>query len=89
MVILNDWPRLSLYRAEILRGLCLCWCRIAEEDERTGELEDIKGALRDAFRLLKAAIKDEVDLIPEIELLTRNDGRVKEIFGIKQVSTKT
>ncbi|KAI9783425.1 MAG: hypothetical protein M1816_001399 [Peltula sp. TS41687] len=87
VIILNDWPRLTACRAEILRGLTFCWCRIAEEDKQTEPLEEVKSALKDAYRLLRAAIKDEVDLTPEIEILVRSEEHVRELLEVEQIST--
>ena len=65
VVLLNAWPRLAPHQAEVLRGLTLCWRKIVEEEEEEEEsscfqdLESVKLALRDSFRLLNAVLDRE------------------------------
>jgi tRNA nucleotidyltransferase (CCA-adding enzyme) len=74
-VILNAWPRIGLWRAEVLRGLAVCWLRIQEEAQ-TPELEDITRNLRDTVQILVAAeerngtsgaLKDGLEKILDVE----------------------
>ncbi|KAI9886263.1 MAG: hypothetical protein M1823_001934 [Watsoniomyces obsoletus] len=82
VVVLNTWPRVAQHRAEILRGLTCCWCNIIEAEEETGaEYEDVKSHIRQAYRLLAAALLPEVDLAFEIKRLVETDGLVAGLLA--------
>lgn len=60
---------------------------MADEDEEDGqpttekeELKVVKEELRNCCRLLKAAVKDELDLAPELDILARTDARLRGLF---------
>ena len=88
VILLNAWPRLALHKAEVLRGLTLCWCKIAEEEEEgkesLQELEPIKLVLTDNFRLLNAVLdregKGDGDLQAEVQMLLERDSHLKGLL---------
>jgi hypothetical protein len=78
-IILTDWPRISAHRPEVLRGLVFCWLRLMEDQPNPG-LNELKQGLKDAVKLLKAAVRDEVDIDKDIKLLLQSDGRLTELL---------
>jgi tRNA nucleotidyltransferase (CCA-adding enzyme) len=84
-VILNGWPRVSRWRFEVLKGVTVCWIRIAEEDGADeGDLKGVKRELKDSVEMLKAAVQHEVDgevdWDSEVKELVGADARLKQLF---------
>lgn len=79
-VILIDWPRISYHRGEILRGLVVCWCRIAEEEELSKELSSVRAKIKECTKLLTAVLDQEVDVGSEYRSLIGGDSRLKELL---------
>ncbi|KAH0547627.1 hypothetical protein FGG08_000116 [Glutinoglossum americanum] len=79
-IILTDWPRMPVHRAEVLRGLTFCWLRLVEDGPKVPSFYDLKQELRDAVKLLKAAVRNEVDIDADIKLILQSDGRLAELL---------
>jgi tRNA nucleotidyltransferase (CCA-adding enzyme) len=84
-VILNGWPRVVRWRGEALRGVTVCWVRVAEEDvQDVAELDGVKRELKDCVGMLKAAVHHEgageVDWDGETRELVGAHERLKELF---------
>lgn len=77
-IILNGWPRMAIYRGEILRGLAVCWCKI-EEDGSEG-LEIVTAAIKDTVKLLSAAAGNALDVITEYKSLVDSDERLSNLL---------
>lgn len=80
-VIRNGWPRIALYRAEILRGLVLCWRRVDEEVTNKHQMAKIRHNLKDIMKLLGAALQNELDLASDLDIL-KNDDRLTELLAV-------
>ncbi|TLD37789.1 trna nucleotidyltransferase [Venturia nashicola] len=80
-VVLNAWPRVGIWRSEILRGVCGGWLRVLDEGEG-GDLEEIKGELRVLVGLVGKVVKGEegMDWDGEVGELIEVDGRLGELF---------
>ena len=59
-VILNDWPRIDCYQAEILKGLALCWYTINESICESCELDSVKTVVRQDINLLRECVRANV-----------------------------
>jgi hypothetical protein len=84
-VMLNAWPRISLHRGEVVKGLCVCWIRICEEEELKGKvdgLEGVKKELRACAEMLIAVMETDpdVDFKKEVSELVEADQRVGGLF---------
>lgn len=84
------WVRITPYVPEVLRGLTICWRRIAEEEEQKGVVtgtEEVKLELREAIKVLRAAVKDDTDgtgdriAVLEEEVITA-DSRLAGLFAV-------
>ncbi|KAI9821707.1 MAG: CCA tRNA nucleotidyltransferase, mitochondrial [Pycnora praestabilis] len=82
-IILTDWPRIANHRGEILRGLTICWCKLEEEDSPLDELETVKFVIKDAARILKAAVADEVDIDADFQALMTADKRLEHLLQFR------
>ena len=78
-IITNTWPRIAAYKAEILRGLAFCWCRISDEEELTEDLKAVKLALKSSCSLLRAATKAEVDVDQDFDILAQSNENLKAL----------
>jgi tRNA nucleotidyltransferase (CCA-adding enzyme) len=81
-IILTNWPRIAVHRAEVLRGLTLCWLTLTEDEPKAQNLHKMKQGVRDAVELLKAAVRSEVDIDADIKLLIQSDVRLDKLFNL-------
>lgn len=79
-LMLNCWPRMSFWRGEVLKGITLCWLRIAAENQSSRQLATVKEELRKTVQILAAAVKPEVDIGGELRHLEDADERLKGLF---------
>ncbi|KAK4574883.1 CCA tRNA nucleotidyltransferase, mitochondrial [Recurvomyces mirabilis] len=77
-IILSCWPRIAEYRGEVLKGLALCWINIAKLD-RPGA-ESLRVELKETVKILRAALRDEVDFRAEGAVLVAADSRLADLF---------
>ena len=77
-IILVCWPRISHYAGDILKGVTVCWCRVGEEPD-SDALEDVRSALKDILRLLRATLASEEDALRDIDTVLKSDDRLKEL----------
>jgi tRNA nucleotidyltransferase (CCA-adding enzyme) len=84
-LVLNAWPRASVHRGEIIRGICLCWARGEEEEVEGKSLEEIRSKLKEVVDILHIIFERdaEINVVWESEKrgLIRADGRLQELFG--------
>ena len=80
VVIINDWPRITYHRGQILRGLTICWCRIADEGNISKELQNVRGSLKKTLRLLTSASSREVNVTQEYRTLISIDDRLQDLL---------
>lgn len=79
-IIVNCWPRVTIYKAEILRGLVMCWCKIEEDGPE--DFDTIRAAINDTVKLLTAAVGDPTVVKADYDNLINADARLIEIFKI-------
>src|SRR5438552_8678787 len=79
-IILTDWPRIPAHRAEVLRGLTFCWLRLMEDELNVPSSYELKQGLKDTLKVLRAAVRNEVDIDAEIKLLSQSDGRLTKLL---------
>lgn len=78
-VILNAWPRISLYRLQIIRSLAVCWVRVADLDN----MHDLKDELQRAAGMLQTAVMSTTTALPdEIRTLKRENNTLNGLFCI-------
>ncbi|PGH03326.1 hypothetical protein AJ79_07404 [Helicocarpus griseus UAMH5409] len=78
MLVLNAWPRIWRWRAEVLDGLCACWLHVREDSEdvvgasdasagdwRKEDLKKLQRALKEVVGVLKIAVEECSVLVPE------------------------
>ncbi|KAF2188295.1 poly A polymerase C-terminal region-like protein [Zopfia rhizophila CBS 207.26] len=86
--VLNAWPRISVHRGDILKGLTVSWIRVEEEKakevdgERQGELEGIMKELKTCVGMLDAVLNGVEDVKWEDEKreLIGADERLRGLF---------
>ncbi|KXT13866.1 hypothetical protein AC579_6899 [Pseudocercospora musae] len=78
-LIRNSWPRMVIYRGEVLKGVMFCWLKI----QGMQGMDRLEGGLRECVRLLKISLKreKECDFEKEIEELVVVDGRLRDLFA--------
>jgi hypothetical protein len=79
----NCWPRVAVHRAEVLKGLCLCWLNVEEIEVRDREgIDGLKDALKDTVALLRMILRDEenCDLEADVQTLVAADGRLRDLL---------
>ncbi|KAI9874184.1 MAG: hypothetical protein M1830_010096 [Pleopsidium flavum] len=77
-ILVNCWPRIAIYRGEILRGLTTCWCRLLEDGSEG--LDSVSAAIKDAIKLLTAAFGNAVDAKADYGSLVDSDERLSFLF---------
>lgn len=87
-VVLGAWPRIGKWRAEVVRGVAVCWIRVVEEEqekvegERGKEFVEVKGELRKVVEVLRAAVAkdEEVDIEKDFRKFVEADERLRDLF---------
>lgn len=78
--MVNDWPRITNHRGEILRGLTICWCRIKAEEKKSKELREVQERIERSVRLLTLLIKKDVNVAAEFQMLINCDDRLRDLL---------
>ncbi|KAL9603638.1 MAG: hypothetical protein Q9179_002125 [Wetmoreana sp. 5 TL-2023] len=81
-VVMNAWPEVGFYRGEILEGLVICWCRIADEEEPTNELVEIQASIKEIVRAVVQLFKNDEQAEKELKMLKDCDARLEAILTI-------
>ena len=79
-IIVNNWPRISYHRGEILKGLTICWCRIKDQGEVSREVEKVQESIEKVVRLLTSVLKADVDVVEEYRILVDSDARLRDLL---------
>jgi len=74
------WPRIDEHKHILLRGVCLCWLRIAQDEKESsrskeGELERVKEGLREVVMVFQA-------IVEHIGKTVEEDTNKKESFNV-------
>lgn len=80
-VILNGWPRMVVYRGEVLKAVTLCWLRVA--GDKVQELDRLKKALTETVEMFRAAVGKECDFDHECSTLVAADQRLREVLDVR------
>ena len=80
-VIVNDWPRITHHRGDILEGLIVCWCNLQEEESMSADLKNALDSVECTLRLLTAVSKNDVDVEKEYRVLIDGDGRLRDLLN--------
>ena len=81
-IIVTDWPRIAHHRGEILKGLAMCWCRIADEETQSQELVAVRGNVEQAVQLLTYAVTPDSKLVDEYQTLIDSDSRLGDLLVV-------
>ena len=81
-VIVNDWPRISYYRGEILRGLTICWCRIKDKEIISRELAEVQISVQRVSKLLTFVLREEIDVADEYRILIDSDDQLRDLLVV-------
>ena len=85
-VVFNAWPRMSVHRAEVMRGLTVCWLGL-EEGGVVGDFgagvdgRAVKELMVETLRILHAAMGEKEEFVEECRLLIEADGRLAGFLG--------
>lgn len=82
VIVVNAWPRIAYHRGEILEGLIICWCGIADEDDGGPQLKEIQGSIQDILHAVVQILKDDEDAMREIQTLPDCGSRLGAILKI-------
>ncbi|KAF1821777.1 uncharacterized protein K489DRAFT_381770 [Dissoconium aciculare CBS 342.82] len=79
----NCWPRMAYHRAEVLKGLAMCWLNVAELDGGDKEgLAALRGKLRETVDSLETILRDDetCDVEADVEQLISADDRLRDLL---------
>ncbi|KAI4740564.1 poly A polymerase C-terminal region-like protein [Aureobasidium sp. EXF-12298] len=79
-VVLNCWPRMHVYKAEVLKCVVVAWIRMTEDSD--GEWKEVKEECRDVVKMLRDALGEDVgEFETEVEELRKVDKRLEGLFS--------
>ena len=78
VVILNGWPRMVVYRGEVLKGLTFCWLKVGEE--QSADVRELRREMRETVRMLKVAVGKEVDFENDCKMLVETEPRLRGLL---------
>ena len=78
-VVLNAWPRMTEHRGEVLKGLTLCWLKVADKEGE--DAEALKWEMRQSVGMLRVAIERAVDFEADCTMLVETEPRLKGLLG--------
>ncbi|EME40462.1 hypothetical protein DOTSEDRAFT_46837 [Dothistroma septosporum NZE10] len=79
-LIRNAWPRMVVHRGEVLKGLCLCWLNLADQEHNRDGAQALRTKLQRTVEILTAAVEKECDIKSDFAALVRADGRLGDLF---------
>lgn len=81
-IIIADWPRIAYYRGEILKGLTICWCRIADKEAPSQELKEVRDSIERAMQSLTSVLRRNAKVIEEYQILIDSDSRLQDLLVV-------
>lgn len=78
-VVVNGWARMHVWKGAIIKGPCLLWIRIVEEErDEDATFEEVQSELKKTMVMLNAALmrSEEANLIDDVGILIDADDRV-------------
>lgn len=86
-VVLNCWPRIAGYRAEVLKGVGFCWVTVAGLEEEGGGagVGELRRELRETVAMLRAAVEGagEVDFEADCGVLVEAEPRLRGLLDAR------
>ena len=79
-ILLNDWPRVGRYQAEILKGLVLCWCTMNEDACESYEVDNVKIAVQQDIRLLRESVRTKIVEPLDMDELLHDDHQLSDLL---------
>ncbi|MCJ1439364.1 hypothetical protein MMC27_008756 [Xylographa pallens] len=79
-IILNDWPRVGRYQAEILKGLVLCWYTMNEDACESYEVDNVKIAVQQDIRLLRESVRTKIVEQLDMDQLLHDDHQLSDLL---------
>ncbi|PNS18675.1 hypothetical protein CAC42_5214 [Sphaceloma murrayae] len=76
-VMRNGWPLMSQCRAEVLKGLCVCWCNLVDAGDAS-EIQAVREKTREAVAMLADAAGAEI--ASDLEILLPADQRLEGLL---------
>jgi len=76
--VLNAWPRMDVWRGEVLRGLAGAWLTLENEDSE--DVGEVRRESAEILAMLVVAVKGKVNLEKDLQSLVEADGRLRELF---------
>lgn len=81
-VIMNAWPRMGVYRMEVLKSVALPWIRMQEEGGDGNGFEEIKEECKLTVQVLKDSLSDSAaEFDKEVAELVKVDKRLEGLFS--------
>ncbi|KAH7043186.1 tRNA nucleotidyltransferase [Macrophomina phaseolina] len=82
-LILNAWVRIEMWRAEVFKGVAVCWVRLAAEGEEKDGFAEVKGELINVVEVMATALEgvEGVDWEAEARRLLGADARLDGLFS--------
>ena len=77
-LILNGWPRMVEYRGEVLKGLTFAWVNVHPLEG--AEVELLQSEMREAVKMLRYAVAENVDFEADCQKLAKADPRVEGLL---------
>ncbi len=78
--MVNDWPRITNHRGEILRGLTICWCQVKDEETRSKGLTKVRESIERSVRLLTLLTKKNVDIAADYQMLIDSNHHLRDLL---------
>jgi hypothetical protein len=89
-VLRNAWPRVGVWRADVLRGVIGLWVRLAEEKGEDPVLAEIQEECQEVVGMLDAIMRadeEDVDWDEEVAQIKAVDDRLEDLFLIEDDSS--
>lgn len=82
-VVLNAWPRMEVYKTEVLKCITLSWIRMHEESGDGNEFGEIKDECKLTVQMLRDALGEDVgELEAEVAELINVDKRLEGLLSV-------
>ncbi|KAL8633794.1 hypothetical protein Q9189_000530 [Teloschistes chrysophthalmus] len=82
-VVARAWPRVGYHRGDILEGLVVCWCRIADDDDKaSGEVLAVRAEIKEVARTVVRIIGDDEEGRSDLRMLGDHDSRLRAILAV-------
>lgn len=79
---MNAWPRMGVYRMEVLKSVALPWIRMQEEGGDGNGFEEIKEECKLTVQVLKDSLSDSAaEFDKEVAELVKVDKRLEGLFS--------